>query len=109
MDALPQRAFVWNGEGDTPYAQIIAHADALVVTADSVNMMGEAIVTGMPVHVYEPSGGHPKISAFLAKLVEAGWVRPWKGQLESWTYEPVDATGIIAAEVARRYAAFRTA
>jgi mitochondrial fission protein ELM1 len=108
INALPDRAFVWDETGDNPYAQIIAHAEALVVTADSVNMMGEAIVTGMPVHVYEPSGGHPKISAFLSKLVAAGWVRRWQGQLESWTYEPVDATGTIAAEVARRFAAFRS-
>ena len=108
MGGFPDRAFIWDASGDNPYAQIIAHADALVVTADSVNMMGEAIVTGMPVHIYEPSGGHPKISAFLARLVEAGWVRRWQGKLESWTYEPVDATGIIASEVARRYTAFKS-
>jgi mitochondrial fission protein ELM1 len=108
-DALPARAFIWDGTGDNPYAQIIAHADALVVTADSVNMMGEAIATGRPVHVYEPSGGHPKIGSFLARLIEAGWVRPWRGQLEAWHYQPVDATGLIAAEVARRFAAFRQA
>ena len=108
LGGFPDRAFIWDGSGDNPYAQIIAHADALVVTADSVNMMGEAIVTGMPVHIYEPSGGHPKISAFLAKLVEAGWVRRWQGKVESWTYEPVDATGIIASEVARRYTAFKS-
>ena len=107
IEAGPDRAFVWDGSGDNPYAQIIAHADALIVTGDSVNMMGEAIVTGRPVHVYEPTGGHRKIAGFLDRLVESGWVRRWKGQLEDWTYEPVDATGQIAAEVARRYAAFR--
>jgi mitochondrial fission protein ELM1 len=105
--AMPGKAFVWDGTGDNPYAQIIAHADALVVTADSVNMMGEAIATGRPVHVYEPTGGHPKIRSFLDRLVAAGWVRRWQGAVEDWTYDPVDATGIIAAEVARRYAAFR--
>jgi mitochondrial fission protein ELM1 len=102
------RAFVWDGTtGENPYAQIIAHADALLVTGDSVNMMGEAIVTGRPVHVYEPSGGHPKIAGFLDQLVDSGWVRRWRGELEDWSYEPVDATELIAAEVARRFHAFR--
>lgn len=107
MGALPERAFIWDGAGANPYAQIIAHADALVVTADSVNMVGEAIVTGRPVHVYEPSGGHPKIAGFLRKLIEAGWVRRWNGAIEFWSYAPVDATGTIAAEVARRFALSR--
>lgn len=105
--ALPERAFVWDGSGENPYSQIVAHAEAIIVTGDSVNMMGEAIVTGVPVHVYEPSGGHPKIAAFLNRLVDSGWVRRWSGDLENWSYPPVDATGIIAAEIARRYAAFR--
>ncbi len=39
------RAFpriLWDGEGANPYGDFLAHADALIVTADSVNMTGEA-------------------------------------------------------------------
>ena len=43
--------------GDNPYASILALADAVLVTGDSANMVGEATATGAPVHVFEPSGG----------------------------------------------------
>ncbi len=101
------RAFVWNGQGTNPYIQILAHADAIVVTGDSANMVGEATATGVPVHVYEPSGGHPKVTRYLDRLVEVGAVRRWQGRLEQWSYTPLDSAPVIAEVIARRYAAFR--
>jgi mitochondrial fission protein ELM1 len=97
------RAFVWDGSGDNPYPQMLAHADHVIVTGDSVNMVGEAVSTGGPVHVYEPSGGHRKITAYIDRLTELGAVRRWNGQLTSWRYQPFDSTPIIAREIARRY------
>ena len=96
-------AFVWAGEGANPYLQILAAADAIIVTGDSVNMVAESIATGVPVHVYEPTGGHPKITAYLDRLMTAGAVRRWTGTLQSWSYVPIDATPFIADEIARRY------
>lgn len=103
----PERFLVWDGAGENPYAAMVANADAIVVTGDSVNMVGEAAATGAPVHVYEPSGGSAKITSFIDGLVARGAVRRWSGQLEDWTYEPVDATHDIARELARRYLARR--
>lgn len=100
-------AFVWDGTGANPYAAMIALADAIVVTGDSVNMVGEALVAGVPVQVYEPSGGHPKITGFIEKLVQEGHVRRWAGGLERWDNPPLDATSFIAGEITRRYGAFR--
>ncbi len=105
--AGPDRAFVWRGEGHNPYLQMLAHAVAVVVTADSVNMVGEATATGAPVHLYEPTGGPSKTSGFLEKLIAGGYARRWAGRLEDWRYEPLDATGTIAREVVRRFRAFR--
>jgi uncharacterized protein len=99
----PENAFVWDGIGANPYLAILAHADTIIVTADSVNMVGEAVVTGKPVYVYEPAGGHPKITAFLERLEGLGAVRRWRGRLEDWSYAPINATPTIAAEIARRY------
>jgi mitochondrial fission protein ELM1 len=96
-------AFVWSGDGENPYAHMLAHSDHVIVTADSVNMVGEAVATGVPVHVYEPSGGHRKITAYIDRLTELGAVRHWNGQLTSWRYDPIDATPIIAREIANRY------
>ncbi len=101
------RAFVWDGTGPNPYPQILAHADAIVVTGDSANMVGEAAATGAPVHVYEPSGGHPKVTRYLDRLTEVGAVRRWSGRLEDWRYAPIDSAPVTALEIAGRYRAFR--
>jgi uncharacterized protein len=97
---------LWSGEGDNPYPDFLAHADALVVTADSVNMCGEAAATGKPVYVFQPAGGSPKFDRFHAGLVAHGAVRalpPRIEQLENWAYEPLDAARLIADEIERRF------
>ncbi|MGL4243166.1 MAG: mitochondrial fission ELM1 family protein [Beijerinckiaceae bacterium] len=97
----------WDGTGENPYLAILSHADHLVVTADSVNMLGEAAATGKPIHLFTPSGGHRKIAAFIAGLRDHGAVRPLTSTLESWSYDPLDATPDIAVAVAEAYAALR--
>ncbi|MBV1702246.1 MAG: mitochondrial fission ELM1 family protein [Hyphomicrobiales bacterium] len=105
---LNSRAFVWDRHGINPYVSILAHAAAIIVTGDSVNMVGEATATGVPVHVYIPSGhGHRKMTQFIDRLVEVGAVRRYAGHVEQFSYESVDSTPHFAREVARRYLAFR--
>jgi uncharacterized protein len=96
--------FWWDGSGDNPYIPILAHADHLVVTADSVNMLGEAAATGKPIHLFTPSGGHRKFNTFVNGLERHGAVRALTGRLESWFYEPLDATPDIATAVAQAFA-----
>jgi hypothetical protein len=103
-DALKQLSarsggFFWDGSGENPYPALLALADAIVVTADSANMVGEAAATGAPVLVFEPSGGHRKLTAFIRGLERHGAVRPFTGRLEPLTYEPLDSTPVIAAAV----------
>jgi uncharacterized protein len=99
--------FYWDGAGANPYLAILAHADHLVVTADSVNMLGEAAATGTPIHLFAPTGGHTKISSFVKGLFDHGAVRALNEHLESWAYPPLDATDEIAARVAESYALLR--
>lgn len=105
--AAPDAAFLWDGKGDNPYVQMLAHADAILVTGDSVNMVGEAVATGAPVHIYAPTGHNPKVDRFIDKLIAQGAARRWRGTLDHWTYPPIDATATIAREIAARYAIFR--
>ncbi|WP_353186480.1 mitochondrial fission ELM1 family protein, partial [Bosea sp. (in: a-proteobacteria)] len=86
----------WDGRGDNPYLALLANADAVVVTADSTNMVGEAAATGVPILVFEPQGGHPKIAALLASLARQGAVHPFRGRLDGERYQPIDSTPIIA-------------
>ena len=99
---------LWQGAGANPYPDFLAHADALVVTADSVNMTGEACATGRPVYVFFPSAGSPKFQRFHAALNEAGATRALPqapGRLETWAYHLPDAASTIAAEIERRWLA----
>jgi hypothetical protein len=97
----------WDGEGDNPYPQYLAQADAFVVPADSINMTGEPCATGKPIYVFEPDGGSPKFARFHEALRRHGATRPLPARfarLESWSYPPLDAGPVIAAEIARRWA-----
>ena len=98
----------WDGTGDNPFLALLATADAVIVTADSVNMVGEAAATGRPILLFEPSGGHRKISAFVAALRRDGIVHDFRGRLEGEPYEPVDSTAVIAGAVMTGWLRHRT-
>ena len=102
--ARPNVVF-WDGAGLNPYEAMLAWADAILVTADSVNMAVEAAVTGKPVHVIALPGRSAKFDRFHAELAARGITRPFKGTLESWTYPPLQETARAAAEIKRRLAA----
>ncbi len=97
---------IWDGMGENPYPQFLAHADALVVTADSVNMTGEACATGKPVYVFIPSAGSPKFDRFHKALNDCGATRPLPSQVSEiprWDYTPLDSAAKIAAEIEQRW------
>ena len=103
------RVFLWDGEGLNPYLGILALSNAIVITGDSVNMIGEAAMSGAPIHIVESTGGHPKMTWFINKMVEAGAARRWAGRLERFSYAPIDATPEIARGIAERYLRFSEA
>lgn len=97
---------LWDGSGANPYPDFLAHADMLVVTADSVNMCGEAAATGRPVYVFHPARGSHKFERFHAGLESAGATRPLPSvfkTLETWDYAPLQAAEQIAAEITSRW------
>ena len=97
---------IWDMSGPNPYPDFLAHADALIVTADSVNMTGEACATGKPVWVFHPSGGSAKFRRFHEALQRHGATRPLPdggGGLETWVYDPLDAASLIAREIEARW------
>ncbi|MBI1775719.1 MAG: mitochondrial fission ELM1 family protein [Proteobacteria bacterium] len=95
-------AFIWDGSGENPYFGLLALADAILVTADSVNMVSEALATGKPVHVLDLPGRPGKFQRFHQSLVERGLTRPFRGRIETWTYPPPDETARVAALVRER-------
>lgn len=95
-------AFVWDGEGENPYPGILGHADAVLVTEDSVNMASEAATTGLPVHVFPLAGVAPKLRRFHESLSAHGASRRFTGAIASWSYEPLAEADRIAGELVRR-------
>ncbi len=48
--------FIYEGKGDNPYLGMLACADKIYVTNDSVNMMSEALASGKKVEILKLSG-----------------------------------------------------
>ena len=67
----------WSGAGDgaNPYAGLLAWAERVVVTPDSVNMLSEACATGKPVYTFAPRPIGGKLAAFHAELAASGHLR----------------------------------
>jgi uncharacterized protein len=96
----------WDGAGQNPYPDFLAHADAFVITADSVSMTCEAAATGRPIFLFSPAGGSRKFDRFHAALAAYGATRPLPqpGEpLPAWSYQPLDSAETIAAEIGRRW------
>jgi mitochondrial fission protein ELM1 len=100
-EARDPAIWTWRREGDNPYLGVLALADRLVVTGDSVSMVSEALATPHPVEVFA-DGIRSRHRRFLADLEAQGLVRALDGQWRSAAPRPaVDATAEAAAAVRR--------
>ncbi|MCW3475935.1 mitochondrial fission ELM1 family protein [Limobrevibacterium gyesilva] len=99
----PLGAEVWDMTGDNPYFGMLALADAIVVTGDSVSMVSEAVATSAPVLLVPLPGRSHRIGLFMRGLIDDGRVRPYHGRLELWPTAPLDDTAAVAAEMCRRF------
>lgn len=100
----PHCAVFYEGEGPNPYFAMLAVADHIFVTADSVNMATEAAATAKPVHVLPVDGRGGKLERFHQSLARRGCARPFIGRLETWTYPPLLETERVAAAVLSAWA-----
>lgn len=98
----PLGGWVWDGQGANPYFGLLALADAIIVTADSVSMISEAVATAAPVMLAPLPGHSRRQGRFARMLVADGRVRRYEGRLELWPAAPLDDTAEAAAETRRR-------
>jgi hypothetical protein len=98
----PLGGYVWDGSGDNPYFGILALADAVIVTVDSVSMVSEAVATPAPVMLAKLPGRSRRNSLFIEGMLAEGRVREFAGRLEVWPVKPLDDTAEAAAEMCRR-------
>lgn len=94
--------YVHDGKGENPYLAMLALADALVVTDDSVNMMSEAAYTGKPFYLINlPDHSGTKPARFATLLAALGIARalPGHGGIARWSYEAPDERARVAVAV----------
>ena len=98
----PLGAWIWDFTGENPYFGMLACADAIIATADSVSMVSEAVATSAPVFLARLPGKSSRIGAFMDALVQDGRVRDFAGELELWDTAPLDDTEWAGQELRRR-------
>lgn len=100
--ALPGLFWAGPDDGDNPYAGILAWADRLIVTPDSVNMLSEACATGRPVWTYAPKPIIGKLAGFHAELIGAGYLRALGDTHPRPAIAPLRETAAVAELIQNR-------
>jgi len=96
------------GDPDTnPYPGLLAWADRIVCTPDSVNMLSEAAATAAPLYIAWPSRQQGRPRGFVQALLASGRARaldPATGDvaIAPFPVEPMRETARVAAEVRAR-------
>ncbi len=74
---------VWfdDSDGENPYRSLLANADRIVLTPDSVNMISEACATELPVFIAQPERARGRLRIFLDQLLASGRVKPLEKEL----------------------------
>jgi mitochondrial fission protein ELM1 len=76
-------AFRWSKDADdNPYFGILAVADAIIVTGDSISMITEACATGKPVFMFDFGGGPVAMRPRRRRWLPRWWDR----HLQTWIY-----------------------
>lgn len=89
----PHGIAVLTGSGDdNPYMGMLASADMIAVTTDSVSMISEAVATSAPVLVFPLPGRSSRISRFVKTLEDAGRVKWFDPAQVLWDVMPLDDT-----------------
>lgn len=99
-------SYIWDGKTPNPYFGMLAWADFIIVTSDSVSMMSDAATTGKPVYVIPLKGGSKRLNRALDVMLNKGLVRYFKGDLETYTYTPLADARMIADEIRRKTSLF---
>ena len=97
------RVWLFDGEGENPYFAFLAAADWIFVTEESTNMILEAAATGRPVYLLAMAGKPGKFSRLHAALEARGHIRPFLGELDTWTSPPLAETDRIARALIERW------
>ena len=95
----------WGEGGDNPFFALLALADAMVVTGDSVSMCTEATMCPGPLYIWSPRGwATDKHRQLHKELYAGGYARPLAGveDLGDWSHPGLNAASSVAAAIRAR-------
>lgn len=91
------------GDGDNPYAGVLAWADRLIVSPDSANLLSEACATTAEVLLPARPAQRGRIGRLHARLLETGRVRPLDAEdRPAAPVTPLRETARIAGQILER-------
>lgn len=96
--------YFWDGSGENPYFGMLAWADQILVTEDSVSMISDAATTGKPVHIMDVAGGSARLNRFKDHMKALGAAKDFNVNtaMEPWGYEPLNDAQKVADAVKKR-------
>lgn len=102
----PHSLFRWGDAGPNPFLGLLAHADAVVVSADSISMASEALATPAALFLADPGadpgGLGPRHRAFAESLVAAGEARWLSADATLFPRVPRNETTRVAEAIRER-------
>jgi len=83
------------------YLSSLSLSKFIVVTCDSSSMISESALTGKPIYVAQipASKNDYRFQSFRKLFKELNIIRDLGGNIENWSYKPLDETNRVAAEI----------
>ena len=92
-------SYFYDGQGENPYFGMLACADSIVVTAESVSMISEACATSVPVYAFDLKQAMKasKLKRFYTGFLKAGRVVDLSQKYKENTFTPhIEAASVAA-------------
>ncbi len=77
-----KKHYFWDGKTSNPYPEIFSIADEIIVTSDSVNMVTEACIFGLPVLIAYWQKEHGRIKKFHKIMGDNGFTQQLSQNME---------------------------
>ncbi len=92
---------VWfdDSDGENIYASVVACADRIVLTPDSVNMISEACATNVPVYIAQAERATGRLKVFLDHLLNIGRIKPLSEEMIPFSVSPLNTMPDLIAQL----------
>ena len=95
---------MWSPDDEpNPYLGMMAWADYIITTPDSVSMISEACGASTPLYVWDPLGCAGRFRSFHERMLTSGATRAWGGVLDDPALWKLPAPAVSDTQVVAEY------